>query len=107
MHVTSNIGLGSVVNVLWDYYDGFSYGSYYISRYTASTGWVPVDTVVSTSTSWTDISPPNLIDVEYMIQVQPPSTCTSTKAQDHNSTRSNRHTTVEPNPQGADVNLIN
>ena len=107
MHVTSNIGLGSVVNVLWDYYDGFSYGSYYISRYTASTGWVPVDTVVSTSTSWTDISPPNLIDVEYMIQVQPPSTCTSTKAQDHNSTRSNRHTTVEPNPQGVDENLIN
>jgi len=106
MHVTSNIGLGSVVNVLWDYYDGFSYGSYYISRYTASTGWVPVDTVVSTSTSWTDISPPNLIDVGYMIQVQPPSTCTSTKAQDHNSTRSNRHTTVEPNPQGT-IDLIN
>ena len=106
MHVTSNIGLGSVVNVLWDYYDGFSYGSYYISRYTASTGWVPLDTVVSTSTSWTDISPPNLIDVGYMIQVQPPSTCTSTKAQDHNSTRSNRHTTVEPNPQGT-IDLIN
>ena len=106
MHVTSNIGLGSVVNVLWDYYDGFSYGSYYISRYTNSTGWIPVDTVVSTSTSWTDISPPNLIDVEYMVQVQPSSPCTATKAQDHNTTRSNRHTTVEPNPQGI-IDLIN
>ena len=106
MHVTSNIGLGGVVNVFWDYYDGFSYGSYYISRYTASTGWVPIDTVVSTATSWTDISPPNLIDVEYMIQVQPSSTCTATKAQDHNTTRSNRHTTVEPNPQGT-IDLIN
>jgi hypothetical protein len=107
MHVTSNLGLGGVVNVSWDYYDGFSYGSYYINRYTASTGWVPVDTVVSTSTSWTDISPPNLIDIEYMIEVQPPSTCTSTKAQDHNTTRSNRHTSIEPNPQGIDENLIN
>jgi len=107
MHVTSNLGLGGVVNVYWDYYDGFSYGSYYISRYTASTGWVPVDTVVSTSTSWTDPSPPNLIDIEYMIEVQPPSTCTSTKAQDHNTTRSNRHTAIEPNPQGVDESLIN
>jgi hypothetical protein len=107
MHVTSNLGLGGVVNVSWDYYDGFSYGSYYISRYTASSDWVPVDTVVSTSTSWTDISPPNLIDIEYMIEVQPPSTCTSTKAQDHNTTRSNRNITVEPNPQGVDEDLIN
>jgi len=100
MHVTSNIGLGSVINVNWDYYDGFSYGSYYISRYTTATGWVPVDTVVSTSTSWTDPTPPNLIDIEYMIEVVPPSPCTSTKAQDHNTTRSNRHTTTEPDPQG-------
>ena len=107
MHVTSNLGLGGVVNVSWDYYDGFSYGSYYISRYTASTGWVPVDTVVSTSTSWTDTSPPNLIDIEYMIEVQPPNTCTATKAQDHNTTRSNRHNAIEPNPQGVDENLIN
>jgi hypothetical protein len=107
MHVTSNLGLGGVVNVSWDYYDGFSYGSYYISRYSSLTGWMPVDTVVSTSTSWTDISPPNLIDIEYMIEVQPPSTCTSTKAQDHNTTRSNRHTSIEPNPQGVDENLIN
>ena len=107
MHVTSNIGLGNVINVSWDYYDGFSYGSYYISRYSSSTGWMPIDTVVSTSTSWTDISPPNLIDVEYMVQIFSPSTCTSTKAQDHNTTRSNRHTTVEPNPQLVDENIIN
>ena len=107
MHVTSSLGLGGVVNVSWDYYDGFSYGSYYISRYSSLTGWMPIDTVVSTSTSWTDTSPPNLVDVEYTIEVQPPSTCTSTKAQDHNTTRSNRNITVEPNPQGVDEDLIN
>jgi hypothetical protein len=42
-----------------------------------------------------------------MIEVQPPSTCTSTKAQDHNTTRSNRHTSIEPNPQEVDEILIN
>ena len=41
-----------------------------------------------------------------MVQVQPSSPCTATKAQDHNTTRSNRHTTVEPNPQGIN-DLIN
>ena len=106
MHVTANLGLGNVINLFWDHYEGFTYGSYYIFRYHPSqSGWLPMDTLVSTSSSWTDANPPGLGNLEYMIEVHPPSTCTATKANDHNSTRSNRATVTGPGSD--DLGFVN
>jgi trimeric autotransporter adhesin len=102
MHVTANLGLGGAINCSWDYYDGFTYGSYYISRYHNSTGWMDLDTIPSSLTSWTDASPPGQGGLKYSVSIVPPSSCTSTKAQDHNTTRSNRASITGP---GTDVSI--
>tara|TARA_B110000305_G_C19007309_1_gene433263 strand:- start:59 stop:616 length:558 start_codon:yes stop_codon:yes gene_type:complete len=104
MHLTINIGLSNVINLIWDNYAGFDYSTYYVNRYHPSTGWNVIATLPSSLTSYTDQSP--LIPSNtliYSIEVVPPSTCTSTKAQDHNTTRSNRHTALGGSaPSGID-----
>lgn len=99
LHLTVNLGVNNTMNLIWDDYIGFTYPSYYISRYHTSTGWEYIDTISSNLTSYTDVNPPsggtNLL---YSVEAPAPSTCTSTKSQDHNSTRSNRSTLAGPAP---------
>jgi len=101
IHLTTNLGLSNVINLIWDNYAGFNYLTYYVNRYHPSTGWDVISILPSSLTSYTDQSP--LIPSNtliYSIEVVPPSTCTSTKAQDHNSTRSNRANIVGGGGQG-------
>ncbi len=90
IHLTANLGVGDVVNLLWDNYEGFSYGTYYINRYHPTTGWQQIDSVASNLNSYTDQTPPSDSNLVYTVEIKSPSVCSETKAQDHNSTRSNR-----------------
>ncbi len=98
IHLVSNIGLNSVVNLIWDDYIGFEYLTFYINRYHPTTGWEVLDSVAANVHSYTDNSYPSLAGLEYDIEVIPVMPCVAEKAQDHNTTRSNRHTIAPPGP---------
>jgi len=94
IHLTANQGINDEVNLIWDTYEGFSFGTYNILRDSTSSGnWELLGSVNSNNISYIDFNPPT-IGASYMIEVVPPSTCTSTKAIDHNSTRSNSGTII-------------
>jgi len=80
----------------WDSYEGFTYPSFIVWRFTDQDGWVSINTLPSTINSYTDIAPTGT-NIDYMIEAVPNEPCTSTKSQDHNTTRSNRHTIITPN----------
>jgi len=90
IHLTSNLGIGGEVNLIWDHYQGLTYPTYYINRYHFSTGWEILDSVTSTAISYTDLAPTSDSNMVYMISIALPGTCTAQKAQDYNSSRSNR-----------------
>ena len=90
IHLNINKGLGNNLNLIWDHYEGFAFGTYHIWRYEPIGGWVNVDDVTSTTTSWTDINVVgNQDDYFYFLEVTPPSQCTSTRAKNYNASRSN------------------
>ena len=89
MHLSVSAGQNYDYNLSWNHYEGFSYGTYYINRYHPSTGWELIDSIPSNLDSYTDFSLPQG-QVFYSVEAIHPGGCTSTKAQDHNSTRSNR-----------------
>lgn len=97
IHLASNIGLSSVINLSWDDYIGFSYSTFYINRYHPSVGWEVIDSVAANVHSYTDNTYPSLVGLEYGIEVVPASPCSAEKAQDHNTTRSNRASIADPN----------
>lgn len=87
IHLAQNPGFSGSVNLAWDYYDGFSYSTYFIWRHDPSTGWVKIDSLPVTLTSYTDLTPPSA-NSRYMIEIIPPSSCTSTRGA-INTSRSN------------------
>ncbi|PCJ84250.1 MAG: hypothetical protein COA57_09615 [Flavobacteriales bacterium] len=92
MHLTLSIGLipGSI-NLIWDHYEGFSFNSYTIFRYTNVTGWDSIAALPSTNTSYTDFPPSGITsDLRYFVEAKHPNGCTATKAsENYNSSRSN------------------
>jgi len=82
IHLSSNIGLNNVINLAWDNYEGFNYGTYYIWRYHPSTNWVKLDSISGnpnlTYNSYTDLTPPSLINLHYFIAVANPNGCNPT-----------------------------
>jgi len=98
IHLTSNLGLNDEVNLIWDDYEGFSFTQYNILRDSSGNGsWEQIATVGSSSFTYTDLSPPQTSSLRYLVEVVLPATCSATKAQDHNTTRSNRASIAEPN----------
>ena len=106
IHLVSNIGLNNTVNLIWDDYIGFEYLTFYINRYHPNTGWVVLDSVASNVHTYTDNSYPSLNGLEYDIEVFPTFPCLAEKAQDHNTTRSNRHTIAPPAPPSSIEELL-
>ncbi len=84
IHLTINTGLSGEINLIWDRYEGFSYGSYDIYRYAVSNGWELVATLPATLFSYTDANPP-ADTKKYYIAVQTPSTCTPSGGKKSNS----------------------
>jgi PKD repeat protein len=93
IHLVINYGvIPGTINLVWDKYEGFQYGTYYIYRYSNFDGWNLIDSVASTDHSYTDGNlPPSLAGLFYAVEVRPPSMCTATEkaAENHNSSRSN------------------
>lgn len=90
IHLTANLGVGSVVNLIWDNYEGFSYPTFYVNRYHPTTGWMVIDSLGANLNSYTDATPPSDSNLVYQVTINAPGLCSAQKAQDHNTTRSNR-----------------
>ncbi len=89
MHITTN-DLGSgIFQAVWNPYYGVEYDSYVLYRYTALTGWEEIVTLPSIINSYVD-TPPNSIGLDYMVELDLSFVCTAEKAQDFNTTRSNK-----------------
>lgn len=89
---TQDIGSGEF-KVTWDNYEGFSFSEYDVYRYTNQTGWeLILDNVPFLALPYTFDTPPSVDGLDYMIEIDPGFQCTATfgKAQDYNSSRSNK-----------------
>ncbi|MBW8048803.1 MAG: T9SS type A sorting domain-containing protein [Cytophagales bacterium] len=84
---------GNKVDLIWDNYEGFNFGFYRILRDSTGTGnFEQIDSVTNTVNQWTDLTPPQTLNVDYVVAVVPNSgTCTATlqKVLVYNSARSN------------------
>lgn len=76
IHLAANIGLNNAINLAWDNYEGFNYGTYVIWRYTTASGWAKLDSVPSNLNAYTDFNPPTpIVNVFYYIEVDNPNGC--------------------------------
>ena len=96
IHLSANLGVGNVVNLIWDNYEGFSYSTFYVNRYHPTTGWMVIDSLGANLNSYTDVTPPSDSNLVYQVTINAPGLCSAQKAQDHNTTRSNRASINEP-----------
>ncbi len=78
MHLTINQGLTNI-NLIWDHYEGFIFGTYYIYRYLPSPGWEEITALPNNLTSYTD-DPPSMENLRYQIIIVKPDTCYPTIA---------------------------
>jgi len=108
IHMTINAGLGGAFNLNWDEYEGFNYSTFDIWRHTDIDGWgtMPIQSVTNSQFAMSD-TPPTENGLDYIIEITPPNTCTSTiKAIDHNSSRSNRSSTITAPAGGPNTNSL-
>ncbi len=90
LHLTVNKGVNNKINLIWDDYIGFAYPTFYIHRYTDSTGWKKIDSLASSDHSYTDANAPAVQSLRYKVSVRVPSGgCTATRAKDYNKSISN------------------
>jgi thiol-disulfide isomerase/thioredoxin len=68
IHLTSNLGVGNTVNLIWSHYEGFAFGSYTIYRGTTPDDMAVLATIASNLNSYTDLLP--LTNGYYMIEVE-------------------------------------
>jgi hypothetical protein len=104
IHIGVSLALGGGYNLFWDDYEGFAYGTFDIWRHTDIAGWELIQPLSTSNFSYFD-NPSTSAGLNYFIAVTPPSLCQSTKAQDHNSSRSNNTSSVTDS--GSDTDGIN
>lgn len=68
MHLQVSQGAGSTWNLLWTPYEGMNFPTYRIWRSDTSKNFVLIDSVPSTSTSYTDLTPP-AAGLYYLVEV--------------------------------------
>ncbi len=61
-----------------------------VNRYHPTTGWMVIDSLGANLNSYTDVTPPSDSNLVYQVTINAPGLCSAQKAQDHNTTRSNR-----------------
>ena len=74
MHLTASQGTGDENNLIWEDYEGFSYGTYYIYRGTTTGNLQQIDVIPNTITTYTDLAPPPGL-VYYRILIDKEDTC--------------------------------
>lgn len=106
IHNTISNGSAGSFNISWDAYEGFTYSTFDLYRYTDLNGWELIQPLPSTTFTYND-TPPSEIGLDYIISITPPSPCTSTfRAQDHNASRSNKSSSISGPPGGPNTNDI-
>lgn len=105
IHLSATRQASNNVVVTWDDYSGFGYPEQYLWRYHSSTNWIIIDTIPFGTNLFVDTSSLAVDSVQYFIEAYPSYTCTSTRAENHNSTRSNRGTLAPPNSSDVDENI--
>ncbi len=93
IHVVSNTSDGTNYDISWDDYEGISYTSIDLLRHDNTNGWVVAANLPYGTNSYSE-APTVLTGLDYMVSFNLADPCTSTKAQDHNSTRSNKTASV-------------
>lgn len=66
---------GSYNKLVWNYYGGFNYNKFYISRYDVTNGWQLFDSVPGTTFTYNDITPPAFGTIKYLVEVETPLNC--------------------------------
>jgi hypothetical protein len=88
-----NQGLNNTVNLVWDNYEGLTFGTYYLYRDTTFANFTKIDSFPNTLFTYTDPSPPVAKHVYYRIGIANPTGCTPTEKVDasinYNSSKSN------------------
>lgn len=92
---------GPNTDVYWDTYEGINYSSVDIHRYDDVNGWVTIEPGWTGGAPYAD-APQITAGLDYMVTFNLAQTCTSSKAQDYNNSRSNR-TGANFNPGGSTV----
>jgi hypothetical protein len=90
IHLTINAGVGGAWNLIWNHYEGISFGTYNIYSGTALNNMTLLTSIASTNNSYTDLTPP-AGTVYYQIEVVNPSACNPTAkvTTNYSSSRSN------------------
>ncbi|MFH1319383.1 MAG: leucine-rich repeat domain-containing protein [Bacteroidota bacterium] len=89
MHLTVNMGINKEINLIWDHYEGFSFGTYIIYRQKFPFDIDSIDAIPSNLHSYTDLNPPSG-QITYQVAAIHPTGCTATiKTKDYNSSKSN------------------
>jgi hypothetical protein len=93
MHLTVNQGLNNTVNLIWDNYEGLSFGTYILYRDTSYTTFTKLDSFPNNIFTYTDINPPVASRVYYRVGIDNPSGCNPTvrpnSSINYNSSKSN------------------
>jgi hypothetical protein len=98
IHLVMNLGLNGNINLSWDQYEGFAFAGYKIWRYNDALGWLEIQTMPVTLFTYTDIEP-DPVGLVYLVSITPPDVCqATTRAQDFNSSRSNKGKAFAANP---------
>ena len=82
----------SKAELQWSNYEGVNYNWVYIERYTDTSDWVTIDSVLFNQTSYIDLNPPVDKTLEYAVGIDHPNGCFASRANSKslNSARSNR-----------------
>jgi hypothetical protein len=91
IHLVQVPGLpgSNTINLLWDNYEGFPYGTFYIYRESQANGFELIDSIAAGNNSYIDTFNINDPRLSYWVMVNAPQDCDPTKDDDYNKTRSN------------------
>lgn len=101
IHLVISQSIGTQYNIVWDKYEGFDYSTLNLWRHTNANGWQMISALPSNIFSYTDdlqgVSP---VGIDYMVEIAPQTPCSPDKAQDYNSSRSNKANSIMIPGQG-------
>ncbi|MBK7128886.1 MAG: T9SS type A sorting domain-containing protein [Crocinitomicaceae bacterium] len=103
IHVVANTSNGIDYDLSWDDYEGINYTSIDVLRYDPTNGWVVIGDDITVGNTFPD-TPPVVTGLDYMVTFNLADPCTSSKVQDHNSSRSNK-TASAFDPGGSTVQV--
>jgi hypothetical protein len=91
MHLTVNQGLSNTVNLIWDNYEGLTFGTYYVYRDTVATKSTLFDSIPNNIFTYTDANPLHAPHLYYSIGISNPGGCNPTMhaSINYNSSHSN------------------